>query len=48
MKKALAIALIALLTANLILYGLGKISAVVFWVIIAIGALGSYLLKKIH
>jgi len=46
MKKIMALFTIGLLVVNLVLRGMGLISDLAFWIIIGLGALISYLLKK--
>ena len=46
LKKIFAIMLILVLVANLVLFGLGKISGLTFWFIIIIGFVLNYLFKK--
>ena len=46
MKKNISIITIGILVVNLVLRGMGLINDLTFWVIIALGALISYLLKK--
>ncbi len=42
-KKLFSIILIAIVIANMILYGVGLIAAIPFWIIIAICAVTAYL-----
>ncbi len=45
--KIIAIVLISILILNMILFGIGKISDLTFWVIILTGFIITYILKKI-
>jgi|SaaInlStandDraft_3_1057020.scaffolds.fasta_scaffold192086_3 hypothetical protein len=46
--KVISIVLIVVLIANLVLFGLGKINDLFFWVNIGICGLGSFMIKKIN
>ena len=45
-KKILAVALISVLIANLIWFGLGRSSVIVFWIVIGLVFLAAFFLKK--
>jgi hypothetical protein len=47
-KKIISVFIIFILLANMILLALGKINDLVFWGIIALGGLSSFLLNKIN
>jgi len=47
MKKAFAIIIIAFLVLNMILYGLGRISTTLFWIIIGLAGIAVWVMKKL-
>jgi len=47
MKKILSIVLISVLVLNLIIFGLGKVNGLYFWLVIALCALASWYVKRL-
>jgi len=45
-KKALSIIFIIILLANLVFFGLGRVSLTAFWIILALCAISGYLIRK--
>lgn len=46
MRRILSVFVILLLVLNLIFFALGRVSVLLFWLIIALAALFAHLLKK--
>jgi hypothetical protein len=44
--KAVAVLLIIMLIVNMVLFAMRKISDILFWMIIIVGAIGAYAVKK--
>ena len=45
-RKLLGGILIAVLLINLVLFGLGRISNTLFWIVLGIGALAAYIVRR--